>query len=275
MATKQPSASDIAAPLTTTQPAEVTQAPVINTPATTTMAYIDLETGLPAAPPDTQPAAEKIAVKEDAQPTAQTPDTEAPAPEPNDDHLFTQADVEKIIRDRLDRQRRRYEQIAAKEQDAKADEPADDKTPAKADEAPAPKPTTQTEIPDTIKDELSQIRSQLASVSVEVTQARIGQSIAVEAQRLGVDAGLAAKLVDVSAIEVKDGRPVAESISQAIEALVTQYPNLRTMPGLSAANPARTQQRQRTDNDRRQEYFGGGQSAFWDGGGVNFTTQEQ
>lgn len=274
MATKQSSASDIAAPLTTTQPAEVTQAPVINTPATTTTTYIDLVTGLPAAAPDTQPAAEKIAVKEDAQPTAQTPDNEAPAPESNDDHLFTQADVEKIIRDRLDRQRRRYEQIA-KEQDAKAESPADEKTPAKANEAPAPKPTTQTEIPDTIKDELSQIRSQLASVSVEVTQARIGQAIAVEAQRLGVDAGLAAKLVEVSAIEVKDGRPVAESISQAIEALVTQYPNLRTMPGLSAANPARTQQRQRTDNDRRQEYFGGGQSAFWNGGGVNITTQEQ
>lgn len=239
-----------------------------NPPAVTTTTYIDLGTGLPADAPAPTPPAAVTADGKQEKPNGRdenASDTES------EERLFSQAEVEKIIRDRLDRQRRRYEQLEAQ---AKATT-EETEPPAGEQAAPAPSPEHPQQMTDAVKAELAQIRTQLASVSVEVTQARIGQAIAVEAQRIGVDAGLAAKLIEPSAIEVKDGKPKPESVAAAINALVAQYPNLRTMPALSAANPARTQQRQRTDDDRRSEYFGGGRSDFWQGGGLADITTSQ
>lgn len=265
MATKQPSVNDASSSQTAT-PASVMPH---NTPAVTTTTYIDLETGLPTdASAPTPPAAEKADEKQ----ATGKPDGEAASDTEPEERLFSQAEVEKIIKDRLDRQRRRYEQLEAKATTEEAEPSAGEQ----AAPSPSSPPASTPQMTDDVKAELAQIRTQLASVSVEVTQARIGQVIAVEAQRLGVDAGLAAKLIDSAAVEVTDGKPKPESVAAAIKALVEQYPNLRTMPGLSAANPARTQQRHRTDDDRRSEYFGGGRSDFWYGGGLaDITTQQE
>ena len=274
MATKQPSASEAqpAAPVQT-ESAEAAPTLAINTPATPTMTYIDLATGLPVSAPPPPAAVNAGEIAETPEPEKST-STEA-QPEKQDEHLFTQAEVERIIRDRLDRQKRRYEQLAkGKTDEAESEQPADTEQAAEP-AAQNHTPQASTAQPETWKVEIEQIRNQLASVSVEVTQARIGQAIAVEAQRIGVDAGLAAKLIEPAAIEVRDGMPVAESIGKALDALVERYPNLRTMPSLSAANPARTQQRTRTDDDRRNEYFGGGKSSFWDGGGISITTTQE
>ena len=211
-------------------------------PTESTVTYVDARTGLPVAP--------ATAAEEKPEPKQQA--SEPPAQQPangktnsQQERIFTQAEVEALIKDRLDRQRRRYEQLG-KEDDAEE---------AKAEAS--------------VSAQMTALRAQIDALSQQSKRAAVQAAVAVEAQRQGIDAGLASKLIDIGAIEMADtGAPKAESLKKALESLLAEHPNLRIMPGLTAPNTARGQQAQRTDADRYQEYFAGGGGSFWQGGGV-------
>lgn len=208
-------------------------------PVESTVAYVDAKTGLPVEPATA--AEQKPELKRQAsEPQAQQPNGKAEAAS-QPERTFTQAEVEAIVKDRLDRQRRRYDQIG-KEGDA--------------EEAAT-------------SAQMAALQAQIDTLSQQSKRAAVQAAVAVEAQRQGIDAGLASKLIDIGAIEMADtGAPKPESLKKALESLLAEHPNLRIMPGLTAPNTARGQQAQRTDADRYQEYFAGGGGSFWQGGGV-------
>ena len=203
------------------------------------MTFVDARTG---APVDPATAAEP---KPEPKQQASEPKAEAPAPNGKAEKTFTQTEVEALIRDRLDRQKRRYEQIG-KEDDAEE---------AKAEAA--------------ITQQVTALQAQIDALTQQSKRTAVQAAVAVEAQRQGIDAGLASKLIDLGTIEMADnGAPKADSLKKALESLLTEHPNLRIMPGLTAPNTARGQQAQRSDEDRYRDYFSGGGGTFWQGGGV-------
>ena len=220
--------------------------PQAKRPVESTIVYVDASTGLPVDPAtaaEPKPEPKRQASEPKAQ--AQQPANGAAEPSEKQERTFTQAEVDALIKDRLDRQRRRYDQIG-KEGDA--DE-------AKAEAA--------------VSAQMATLQAQIDALSQQSKRAAVQAAVAVEAQRQGIDAGLASKLIDIGAIEMGEtGAPKADSLKKALESLLTEHPNLRIMPGLTAPNTARGQQAQRTDADRYQEYFAGGGGSFWQGGGV-------
>lgn len=231
-----------------------TTPPPNQAPATSTTTTYDFATGQPMNVSQGTENNPGSGQQTEAVETAEAAEQQAEV----DAKLFTQEELESIIKDRLDRQRRRYQQLAKGQ--GQATEEAESQEAETSTEQPAP--------PDN-NAELEAIQSQLADVGAEVKQARIATAIAVESQRQGIDAGLAAKLIEDSNVEFENGQPTTESVQAALNSLVAQYPNLRTMPPLTASNPARSGQAVRNDSDRWQDYFGGGNSPFWHGGGVS------
>jgi len=203
-------------------------------PAQSTITYIDAKTGLPVDPAT-------VAAEQPEKETAQPKQAEKGEGE----RVFTQAEVEALIKDRLDRQRRRYEQL-----DAKGDADAGKQEAA-------------------LSEQLASLQAEMTAFRTQARTAAISAAVAVEAQRQGIDAGLAAKLIDANAIELAEtGAPKADSLKKALETLLTEHPNLRLQPALTAPNTARGQQAVRTDADRHRDYFTGGGGSFWQGGGV-------
>lgn len=199
------------------------------------MTYVDAKTG---APVDPATVAAQQPVKETAQPKQAETKGES-------DKVFTQAEVEALIKDRLDRQRRRYEQLDTKgEADSVKQEAA-------------------------LAEQMASLKAEMDAFRTQARTAAISAAVAVEAQRQGIDAGLAAKLIDANTIEIADnGAPKTDSLKKALETLLTEHPNLRLSPALTAPNTARGQQAVRTDADRQRDYFSGGGGTFWQGGGV-------
>lgn len=113
--------------------------------------------------------------------------------------------------------------------------------------------------------ELQQERDQALS---DATKAAIKGAVIAEAARRGFrNPDIAYKVLDLADVKV-DGSEVS-GVSEALEALAEAEDwMLGGTPRVGATNPPKGGRQARTDDDRKQEYFGGEAGAFWDGGGV-------
>lgn len=234
------------------QPAETTAAPQTPTaqpatppakPVTTTTSgdpvEISFQTGLPK-----QPATPAATGDQPADPAAKT---------------FTQEQIDAIIAARLADERKKFADYDELKQKAQALEDAQKTEAQKA--------------ADRLK-ELEATNQRLASERQELATRT---AIIAAASGIGLDADAAVKLVDAKALQFDDNGN-ATNAADLVKAVAERYPGLvrKGAPNVPVVNPSGQQQPVgRTDADRRREYFGGGASAFWQGGGVRLPETEQ
>lgn len=233
-------------------------------PTTTT---VDLATGQPVAnsPTPGVTGAQPAAASTQAQATPQTQD---PAPQAQTqtppqsqqttqpEKTFSQAELDAIIKARLSDERKKFSDY--------------DSLKAKAKELDTLKEGQKTDDQKTAE-KVTALESRIATTEAEKKQADLKAIIVAEASKLGFSDPMDAfTIVDKSKVEYgEDGLPknaaeLVKAISQAKPYLVKSH-----IPMVNPANPSTsTATIQRTDQDRRKEYFSGGGGEFWKGGGV-------
>jgi hypothetical protein len=217
------------------------------TPGETGAAVVVDDVAEPNVPAQTIPAQEPVPAAEKPQPER------APAPvkpEPSE-RTFTQADVDQMIKERLQRERGKFADYETL------------RTAAGELEA--------------VKAELAKLKGQAESASGEAARLRVETAIVSAAAKLGFTDPLdAVRLVDISKLPADDA---AGGLDAALRSLAETKPYLvrRNAPALSPANPSRetAQPIGRSDAERRAEYFGGGASSFWDGRGSSISTKTE
>lgn len=138
-----------------------------------------------------------------------TPETQATAPSAT----FTQSDVDRIVKDRLDRERK-----AAADERKKADMTESEKLKAEKAE---------------LEDKVTEAEAK-ANKRMTVAEARL-QSISAGVKPERIDALL--KLADLSSVDIgEDGEPNAKQIKTAIEKALGEYPEFKV--GASAKGGA-------------------------------------
>jgi len=166
---------------------------------------------------------------------------------------FTQTEVDRIVSERLKREREKFGDYGdLKKAAAKLKEIED----------------SQKSESDKLLDELEKLKTQNARLQDEQTQMRLEQAVVTEATKQKfARPELAFKLLDRSTIQVTDGK--IEGVEAAVKALSVTYPELleTTSPRISATNPARGGQSGETDAERRSRIFGGGSSPIGSGPG--------
>jgi hypothetical protein len=161
------------------------------------LAADEAATGGQAQEPNTEAATPET--KQEVQPTAAAPETQAAT--------FTQADIDRIVKDRLDRERK-----AAAEERKRAEMTEADKL--KAEKADLEAKVTEAET--------------RAAARMVQAEARL-QSIAVGVKPDRIDALL--KLADLSTVSTGDnGEPDAKQIKAAIESALKAYPEFKVGP---------------------------------------------
>lgn len=124
----------------------------------------------------------------------------------NDGKTFTQEDVDRIITERLKRERKSWEQKAADDK-RKAEMSEADKLKAAADEA----------------EQKSKAAEERANATVVKAEAKVALLAAgVKSERMGY----ALKLIDLSGITVTDGEPDAAAITKQVDALLKDFPEI-------------------------------------------------
>jgi membrane protein involved in colicin uptake len=128
-------------------------------------------------------------------------------------------------------------------------------------------------IEDANKTEVEKLREAAATAQTKATQLEAqarestlkGAVIAEAAKQGFADPMDAYKLLDVTKMELAEDGTV-KGLTEALTALAAAKPYLRAKnaPVVPPANPPRDSGSQkRTDEDRRQEYFGGRRTDFW------------
>lgn len=166
--------------------------------------------------------------------------------------VFTQSDIDRIVKDRLAQQAKQYADY--------------DTLKAKVQTIEDAAKTEAEKMADRLK-ELETQNQQLAQARQELT---IRGAIGEAASAAGLPAEAAFKLVDQSQIKVSEDGQV-ENAAELVKAVAETYPGLlrQTMPRVSPVNPARsTEPAGRSDADRFRDYFQGGGGGFWAGGGM-------
>lgn len=171
---------------------------------------------------------------------------------------FSQADVDRIVKERLERERGKHSDYdALKSAAAKWQEVQD---------------SQKTELQKAME-KAAELQEQNARLSQERTELLIRSAVVAEASKLGfVDPGDAYRLVDLAKIKITDGGEV-QGAAEALGEIAQAKPYLlgRGGSGVGATNPARGGAQQgETDADRRERLFGRGQSVLGraTGGGV-------
>jgi len=217
-----------------------------------TQAPDDGDSGKAATPeptPDTPPAPDSAAA-----PTEQ--DDTAP------DKTFSQAEVDKLIKERLGRERKKNADKYADYGDLKNKAVAfDEAERSKLDEV------------ERLQLELKEAQDAASSAVAEAQTQAIATAVMSEAAKLDfVDPSLAYKLVTLDEINYESGEVVGAE--EAVKAVAESHPYLIKQPEQpgqtpSPTNPARRGPVGRTDADRAAEYLGlGAGNQFFAGGGV-------
>jgi hypothetical protein len=165
---------------------------------------------------------------------------------------FTQADVDRILKERLAQERKKYADY--------------DTLKAKVQEAEA---ASLTEAEKTAK-RLQELEAQNQQLATERRELSIRAAITEAAAAAGFPAEAAYRLIDKAALTMADDGKVTNA-AELVKGVVEAYPGLvrNPAPRVPAANPPRSAEiASRTDGERFREYFGGGGSNFWSGGGV-------
>lgn len=215
---------------------------------------IDFETGQPV---DDAPPAETGDGNDQRQ---HSPDTSTGDGE---SQVFTQEDVNKIIADRLERERKKYSdyeelKVAAEKLEAmQAEQEEEEKV---------------------LAEKLADSEARRRELEIEAQERRIQNVVLTEAARMGFNDPSDAYLhVSVSNLELDEaGQPV--NVTEQLEALKESKPYLfdrKAIPQVDPSNATRDdQQPGRTDSDRRREYFGQGGGQIWEGGGLRVVERE-
>lgn len=162
--------------------------------------------------------------------------------------VFTQDEVNTIIAQRVQQERRKYEghdQLLQEVQTLRAGQQR--------------------------VGELEQQNSQLAATSKEKS---IEAAIAKAAAAIGLDPDAAMKLADLDKLTLDDAGK-ATNAADVVKAVAEKYPGLlkRAMPTASPLNQQANGQNMTPEQKEavlRQRVFGGGASSFWSAGGVRF-----
>lgn len=136
---------------------------------------------------------------------------------PADDKKFTQADVDKIIGDRLKRERDGWKK-ELEEEKRKADMTANEK----------------------LADELKQANEKISATETKANARAITAEAKIAAQAAGIKPEritAALKLADFSDVAVgEDGEPDAKAVKSKIEALLKEYPEFKGESGSSGGS---------------------------------------
>lgn len=170
---------------------------------------------------------------------------------------FTQSELDGIIAQRLEQERRKYADYNDLRQRVQTYE--------------AQEHQQQTQSAERLQ-QLEQQNQQLTTVSREKA---IEAAIAKAAGAIGLDPEAATKLADLGALSVDEAGNVTNA-DVVVKSVAERFPGLlkRPMPQVNAVNPpVGATVPTRTDQTRRAEYFGGDGAGFWNSGGVRWTEQ--
>lgn len=196
--------------------------------------------------------------------TGTAPDkTESPA---TSETRFTQADLNKAVQERLERERRKfadYDELKAKA--------------AKWQEIEDAAKSEQDKLADKLKtyeQQLADIQSQNVKLAEEKAQTLLRAEIVAKAAKAGfTDPDDAYRILDRAKVKTTDAG--FEGIDEALKELADAKPYLlratteNAVPRLGATNPGHGTARGETDAEKRNRLFGPGQSPFGKhGGGV-------
>lgn len=178
-----------------------------------------------------------------------------------EEKTFSQTDLNRIVRERLDRERQKYADYdAMKEQAAKW-----------AEHEEAQKSEQQK-----LEDKLAKAQEENARLREQHTHALIKSAIVAEAQRQGfTDPDDAYSLINLAEVTVSEDGKI-EGLTKLLEDLGNVKPYLLTekQPRVSATNAPRGQGQVEADAERRKRLFGGGQDILTQGGGVFLNLKE-
>jgi hypothetical protein len=169
---------------------------------------------------------------------------------------FSQADVDRIVKERLERERGKYADYdTLKTAAAKWQETQD---------------AQKTELQKAME-KAAGLQEQNARLSQERTELLIRSAVVAEASKLGfVDPSDAYRLIDLAKVKVSDAGAV-EGVAQELDGIAKGKPYLLGRSNVGATNPARGGAQGETDADRRERLFGRGASILGNanrGGGV-------
>lgn len=127
------------------------------------------------------------------------------------------------------------------------------------------------------RDKASSLEQGNKELTVKTKEALLKSSVVALAAGKFQDAEVAFKLLDRSGVTVSDDGTV-EGVEAALASLAEQYPFLKRK-GVSSTNPTNpnepTAPAGRTDQERRNEYFGQQGNEFWKGRGVQRIIKEE
>lgn len=179
--------------------------------------------------------------------------------------VFTQAELDSIIAGRLQQERQKYADYDDLKVKAQAAEDAKKSESEKAAER------------------LSALERQNQNLDSQWKRTALENAAIKEASKLNLDLKAA---VDLAVVRMErqgnltinaDG--TVEGLAEVVKAIAAESPGLilrPTLPTVAANNPARgNQPAGRTDEMRRQEYFGGGSSGVFGGGGVYWPNESE
>jgi len=185
--------------------------------------------------------------------TGETPSATTP------EKAFTQADIDRILKDRLAQQAKQfsdYDSLKAKVQ--KMEDAAKSES-------------------DKLADRLKQLESENQQLAAARRELTIRTAISDAASAAGLPAEAAYRLVEQSRVDVNDAGVVTNA-ADLVKAVAEAYPGLirQATPRVAATNPARSVEvGTRTDAERFQTYFQGGSGGFWSGSGVRMPEEKQ
>jgi len=202
----------------------------------------------------------------------------APAPTAQTGRTFSQAEVDDLIKARLDRERKRAEQKLNESLGQYADYETLKEQAAKWQEIEEANKSEAQKAADRaarLEKRLAEIQSENARLAEDYQKAQMKTAVVSAATRLGfADPSDAWAFLDPSALQIDEGE--IKGVEEALKALAEAKPYLLQTgttrgPTLPPTNPGRGTEPRETDEERRQRLFGTNASPFGKAGGGVFS----
>lgn len=200
-------------------------------------------------PADVQVSTAQGEQQSDSQATTPTAAVNA-GQQPVTEKMFTQAELNAIISQRVQQERSKYADYDALRQQVQ----------------------TLTSAQQTEQQRLQQLEQQNQQLAVTTKEKSVEAAIAKAAGAIGLDPEAAFKLADQNKLQTDDKGNVINA-AEVVKEVAEKFPGLlkRPMPVANAVNPAANGANvtpEMKEARQRQEYFGGNAASFWNAGGV-------
>ena len=128
----------------------------------------------------------------------------------------------------------------------------------------------------TANTQLSEAQKRQTDLEADATDNRIRAAVVSQAAGKFHNADAAYALLDMSKLNINEDTGAVEGVDEALKQLAEAHPYLIKKRGqqTSVTNPDAGNKAERTDADRKAEYFGMSQNPFWEGRGVRRVIQE-